>query len=51
MSVPGEEEEGGPWQSLIASKICVAVGEAKMLPLTEAERNEGPTKPENIGSL
>ena len=41
----------GGWQSLMASKICAAVGEAKILPETEAERKEGATKPENIGSL
>lgn len=35
----------------MASKIWTAVGEAKMLPETEQERKEGPTKPENIGSL
>ena len=50
MRVPFEVPLGG-WQSLMASKIWAAVGEAKMLPLTAADRKEGPTKPENIGSL
>lgn len=50
MSVPFEVVFEG-WQSFMASKICAAVGEANMLPDTEAERKEGPTKPENIGSL
>jgi hypothetical protein len=35
----------------MAAKICAAVGDAKMLPETEQERKEGPTKPANIGSL
>jgi hypothetical protein len=35
----------------MAENICAAVGEAKIFPETEQERKEGPTKPENIGSL
>lgn len=35
----------------MASKICAAVGEAKIFPETEQERKEDPTKPENMGSL
>ena len=50
--MPGEDGEGGEgWQSFMASNIWAAVGEANIFPDTEQERKEGPTKPENIGSL
>jgi hypothetical protein len=48
--VPLEDSLGG-WQSWMEENICEAVGEAKMFPETEQERKEGPTKPENMGSL
>lgn len=49
--MPLASDESRGWQSLIASKIWAAVGEAKMFPETEQERKAGPTKPENMGSL
>src|SRR5438874_1441555 len=52
MSVPRFDGlEGSGWHIRIAARICAAVGLAKMLPETYAERKAGPTKPANIGSL